>query len=375
MNYEKIYTRLLVLLNTLLYSFIAFFIFFILGLVNVDAQSLSWNNPTYISINNGYPGQNILRQVDGGSAVGNLGAFDINGRYSWAIYRVNTNNINNEYQKLDRGSYSVSFQAVVQLANSNTPVTIMVYDNGTQYTGTCDAGLTQEVTEHYVSSNYGNTKLYRVKYNCNRMNVNLDNVDHISIGFTNDLYSISYFAIESNLVMIDLNDTTADTDKIIANNNKNSQDIIASQNANADKIQNAINESNETNKSILSKISDFFDNFFDSLVGLIVPDNFDFLTGFIDTLENKLGFIASVPIQILEFLVDLVTYNIDDFTSITLPKFSVLGYDLWNDINIDLTSIINTFKPYRIYTNIACVSLASYYMMKLYENFASGGGD
>lgn len=375
MNYEKIYIRLLVLLNTLLYSFIAFFIFFILGLVNVDAQSLSWNNPTYISINNGYPGQNILRQVDGGSAVGNLGAFDINGRYSWAIYRVNTNNINNEYQKLDRGSYSVSFQAVVQLANSNTPVTIMVYDNGTQYTGTCDAGLTQEVTEHYVSSNYGNTKLYRVKYNCNRMNVNLDNVDHISIGFTNDLYSISYFAIESNLVMIDLNDTTADTDKIIANNNKNSQDIIASQNANADKIQNAINESNETNKSILSKISDFFDNFFDSLVGLIVPDNFDFLTGFIDTLENKLGFIASVPIQILEFLVDLVTYNIDDFTSITLPKFSVLGYDLWNDINIDLTSIINTFKPYRIYTNIACVSLASYYMMKLYENFASGGGD
>lgn len=375
MNYEKIYTRLLVLLNTLLYSFIAFFIFFILGLVNVDAQSLSWNNPTYISLNNGNPGYNIIAQVDNGNSVGIIGNGAYNAKNAWAIYQVNKNNINNTYQTLDKSSYSLSFQAVVELEASTNPMQIVIFDNGNQYVGTCDAGLTQENSNYIVSTGFGNITLTRVKYTCNRLNVNLENVSYISIGLESKQYDINYFAIESNLVLIDLNDTSADTDKIIANNNKNTQDIIASQNANADKIQNAINQSNETNQSILSKISDFFDNFFDGLVGLIVPDNFDFLTGFIDVLENKLGFIASVPIQILEFLVDLVTYNIDDFTSITLPKFSVLGFDLWNDINIDLTSIINTFKPYRIYTNIACVSLASYYMMKLYENFASGGGN
>lgn len=375
MNYEKIFTRTLVLFNAVLYSFIGFLAFFILGLVNVDAQSLTWNTPTYNSINRGYPGQNLEQQKDYSMTVGQPGLLGNLGNYSWAIYDVSKNNINSSYTTLEKGTYSIAFTAIYELWYGYTPTyKLLVFDNGTQYTATCDYGEKIEIEPYYFAS-FGGTA-YKFNYTCEKLNMNLDNVTHISIGVnTGNTYTINYAQVVNNLYLYDLKDGSTDFGGVIASNNKNTQDLINSQRENTEKIENSIKESNETNKSILGKITDFFENFFDGLIGLIVPDNFDFLTGFIDVLENKLGFIASVPIQILEFMIDLVTYNIDEFTSITLPKFSVLGYDLWQDLTIDLTSIIDTFKPYRIYTNIACVSLASYYMMKLYENFASGGGD
>lgn len=218
--------KVLFLVVAIEYVFIAMIIFLILGIGTSNAQSLTWNNPTYISLNNGNPGYNIIAQVDNGNSVGIIGNGAYNAKNAWAIYQVNKNNINTSYQTLDKSSYSISFQAVVELSASNTPLQIVIFDNGTQYTGTCDTGLSQENNNYIVSTNFGNIRLTRVKYTCNRINVNLDNVSYISIGLQSQQYDINYFAIESNLVLIDLNDTSGDTDQIIANNNKNTQDII-----------------------------------------------------------------------------------------------------------------------------------------------------
>lgn len=148
------------------------------------------------------------------------------------------------------------------------------------------------------------------------------------------------------------------TTTITENQNQIKDAIIANNNANTDK---QIQE----NKNLLQQLFDF-------LVGLFIPDSFDFLTGFLDVLEEKLGFVGSVPIQFFEFLIDLVNVDFDTVTSITLPHFEILGYTFFDEQEIDLTDIMVAFEPYRVYTNIGCVCLCIRYLIKLYETFANG---
>lgn len=277
-------------LSSIVYIISIVIIMFFVGVSRVDAQSLTWNNPTYISLNNGNPGFNIIAQVDNGSSVGIVGNGAFNAKNAWAIYQVNKNNINNSYQTLDKSSYSISFQAVVELTASNTPLQIVIFDNGTQYVGTCDAGLNQENSNYIVSTGFGNVRLTRVKYTCNRINVNLDNVSYISIGLHSQQYDINYFAIESNLVLIDLNDTSADTDKIVANNNKNTQDIINT-------ITNSQNNTNEKLENIENSITDES-----------APD--------LDALENSAGWLPPGPVDsILNLPLSLFNNLVDNLSN------------------------------------------------------------
>lgn len=137
-------------------------------------------------------------------------------------------------------------------------------------------------------------------------------------------------------------------------------------------IWNAIKGGFEAITNALTTLGNFI---IDGLKSLFIPDDMSFIDGFLESLENKLGFIASVPIQILDFLLDLVNQDIENITSITMPAFSVLGYDLWESIDIDLTEILKILEPFKYITDIACVVLCSRYLMRLYENFANGGNN
>ena len=165
------------------------------------------------------------------------------------------------------------------------------------------------------------------------------------------------------------------TNSIIGNQDKNKDEIIDNQNKNQAETNEKFDEAEETRKGILETIINLPKELLNMLIRLIVPDNFDFLNGFLDSLENKLGFIGSVPIQMIDFLIGLVKVPFEEMTSITMPSFSVLGYDLWSDVEIDLSDLIETLKPYRIYTNIGCVCLVIRYLTKLYDNFANGGNN
>lgn len=160
---------------------------------------------------------------------------------------------------------------------------------------------------------------------------------------------------------------------IINNNNQNTQDVINNQDKNQQQTNDRLEEVNDTNKSILQILIDLPKTIFDFFIGLFIPDNFDFINGLLDSLSDKLGFIAQVPIKITDFFINLAKNGVDDINSITMPGFSVLGYDLWQDLEIDLTSIKNVLSDYIWVTDSACVVLFIKFLYRLKENFANGG--
>ena len=86
-------------------------------------------------------------------------------------------------------------------------------------------------------------------------------------------------------------------------------------------LDDSIKEQTKTSKGILGKIGDLIsyinplsENFFvykmvelflDMLKSLFIPEDMSFINDFMDTLSNKLGFIASVPLRIIQFILDL----------------------------------------------------------------------
>lgn len=223
---EKLEITLKIILSFIIACIITLIILFFVGIEKVDAQSLTWNTPTYNSINRGYPGHNIEQQKDYSMTVGQVGLLGNLGNYAWAIYDVSKNNINSSYTTLDKGSYSIAFTAVYELWNGYTPLyKLLVFDNGTQYTATCDYGENIEIEPYYFPS-FGGTA-YKLNYVCEKLNMNLDNITHISIGInTGNNYTINYAQVINNLYMYDLKDGSTDFGGIIANQNKNTEAIL-----------------------------------------------------------------------------------------------------------------------------------------------------
>ena len=152
--------------------------------------------------------------------------------------------------------------------------------------------------------------------------------------------------------------------------------------------KNRLDEANETSKGILGKIKDilsyinpFSENFFayklveliiNGLKSLIVPDNFDFINDFKDVLENKLGFLASVPIQLLDYVLSLKDKVFTPVTSITFPKISFFGYSFWNDMEIDITQGLSWISSIKYLTDLGCVVIMINTLRKWYANFTGG---
>lgn len=152
---------------------------------------------------------------------------------------------------------------------------------------------------------------------------------------------------------------------------------------------NKLDEQNKTSKSILGKIGDilsyinpFSENFFayklvelilNGLKSLFIPDNFDFLDNFKDTMSEKLGFIASIPMQLIDFIIDLKDYAFLTPTSLTFPTISIFGYTFWNEMTIDITEGLSWVSAIKYVTDIICVILCVNTLRKFYNSFFGGG--
>ena len=158
------------------------------------------------------------------------------------------------------------------------------------------------------------------------------------------------------------------------------------------KLDEQINQNNQAEetrqgiwasiKNIISFLNPLSENFFaykliellvDALIGLFVPEDMSFITDFVDSLENKLGFIAAIPVQIIEFTLNLATATWTEFNSISFPEIEIFGYKFWNAQEIDLTEAINIFKPFKYVTDVVCVVLCARTLNRWRENFTGGG--
>lgn len=111
----------------------------------------------------------------------------------------------------------------------------------------------------------------------------------------------------------------------------------------------------------------------DALKSLFIPDDTEFITNFVDSIENKLGFIAEVPIKVIQFGLNLVNASWTSVTSLSFPTVSIFGYHFWEAKEIDITPAINIFKPYKYLTDIACVCLCVATLSRWREKFTGGG--
>ncbi len=152
---------------------------------------------------------------------------------------------------------------------------------------------------------------------------------------------------------------------------------------------NKLDEQNKTSKSILGKIGDilsylnpFSENFFayklveliiNGLKSLFIPKNLDFLENFKDTMSQKLGFIASIPLQLIDFIIYLKDYAFSTPTSLTFPTISIFGYSFWSQMTIDITEGLSWVSAIKYVTDIICVILCVNTLRKFYNSFFGGG--
>ena len=182
------------------------------------------------------------------------------------------------------------------------------------------------------------------------------------------------------------------TDELVAGTNDyseiNSQinalnSNINNTNSKLDDANSKLDEAENTRKGILGTIKDvlssiaslpgkIIDLMITGLKSLFIPEDMSFLDDFSDSISNKLGFIAEVPIKVLKFLVDLATTTWDDFTSVSMPKVNVFGVYFWDDQEIDITAIINKLKPWRYVTDVICVTTCVNTLRKWRERFTGG---
>ena len=152
---------------------------------------------------------------------------------------------------------------------------------------------------------------------------------------------------------------------------------------------NKLDEQNKTSKSILGKIGDilsyinpFSENFFayklveliiNGLKSLFIPKNLDFLENFKDTMSEKLGFIASIPLQLIDFIIALKDYAFSTPTSLSFPSISIFGFSFWNQMTIDITEGLSWVSAIKYVTDIICVILCVNTLRKFYNSFFGGG--
>ena len=195
----------------------------------------------------------------------------------------------------------------------------------------------------------------------------------ISSVFTDDDISIDYSTdgvISSNKEIIDQNK------KIIEKNNE----IISGQKDTNDKLDEAEN----TRKGIWGTIKDVLSNIIalpkkiveflvDALKSLFIPEDMSFLDDFKESISNKLGFIAQVPIAVIDFGIDLVNLDVEEMTSVTFPTVEIFGVNFWPEMEVDITPIMSKFSSLKYLTDVLCVTMCVSTLNRWREKFTGGG--
>lgn len=151
---------------------------------------------------------------------------------------------------------------------------------------------------------------------------------------------------------------------------------------------NKLDEAENTRKGILGKIGDLIsyinptsENFFvykliellvNALKSLFIPEDLSFLNTFKDTISNKLGFIASIPIQIIDFILDLPNAVFEEVNTLHFPRVNIFGYYFWDDMEIDLTIGKSIFSTIKYLTDLTCIVLCVNTLWKWYHSFTGG---
>lgn len=208
--------------------------------------------------------------------------------------------------------------------------------------------------------------------------------------------SRSYKVYQSliNLYTVPDLDTVPDyTDKL-----NNIQGSVDNTNKKLDQAENTRKGIWETIKSIPGTIGNFFDNlgtkigsFFDNLatkIGnffndlldgiieglkkLFIPEDMSFIDNLKESLENKLGFIASVPLQVIDYILNLPNKIFTPITSITFPEIPIFGYNFWSGQSIDISEGLKIFQAMKYFGDIACVIIVVNTLNKWYKSFGGG---
>lgn len=202
-------------------------------------------------------------------------------------------------------------------------------------------------------------------------------------------YQLLNYGLSSEPIIIDSSSgkIVSQNDTIISQNNT----LITKQdetNSKLNETNEAINkEDSDTSSSscgVICKLKGIFTGIIelpgklitlliDALKSLFIPENTDFITNFVDSIENKLGFIAEVPISIIEFTLNLAKASWEEVTSISFPSISIFGYNFWEATEVDITEGINIFKPFKYITDCLCVIICARTLNKWRENFTGGG--
>lgn len=180
---------------------------------------------------------------------------------------------------------------------------------------------------------------------------------------------VQYAENENSAILNSLNRNQQETNKKLDEVKEESKKHTEEQK----KTNKKLEEAQETRKGIWETIKGIPGKLLDMLKGLFIPDDFDFINNFKEVLEDKLGFIAEVPLAVIDFILGLATASWEEFNSITLPSIEMFGVHFWNSQEISLQEAIDIFSPYKYVTDVICVCLCVNTLKRWHDHFANGG--
>ena len=125
---------------------------------------------------------------------------------------------------------------------------------------------------------------------------------------------------------------------------------------------------------IIDGLSALGNTILDGLEYLFLPSDFSF-EPLVESLQNKLGFIYQVPYSVISFGLDLISLDIQELNTLTIPEFKIFDETFINEQNIDLSTGISAFAPFKYITDLLCISLCVNALFRYKDNiFGSVGG-
>lgn len=335
--------KCLVFVNIALYSFLLFFILFVLGLSKVDAETGTFTNkpPSAVQINKFTAGwQNYTTYAT--SAWGFSG-YSLGDVYAGIddLRTENTKFYYNNQNWFKNNNWSVTFQIMTMSEDAKS---FFTYDRVKVFALTDYGNFECSITPFGVNGGSGN--ILGVTCSGQRTNTlgfqlnwsNLVNVPlRTYISIRSDYSSYQTNVDTSNTInSIDnasnniINNNIQNKQEIINNNTQNKQDIINNANKNHEETKKQLEESNDTSKSILQNIialpKTIINLLTDTLKSLFIPSDDFWQNNFNDVedlIEKKLG--------VLGYPFILVNNTLNFFLTLDDSNDYVIT---WNDVKV-----------------------------------------
>lgn len=138
------------------------------------------------------------------------------------------------------------------------------------------------------------------------------------------------------------------------------------------KTNEKLDQAENTRKGIWQTIKELPTKFLEMLKSLFIPEDMSFLDNLKESLEEKLGFIASIPIQVLDYIISLPNKVFTPITSVSFPSISIFGVNFWSSEEIDISEGLKWFQAIKYFSDILCVTLVVNTLVKWYKSFGGG---